>query len=108
MAKSIRADPCLPAAFSVPVAVVDPVRTAHAGGGAGELVDLGGHQAVAGEGQELADQVGIGTFSISSSSAILSSVIVVVSGSLQRSCNPNPYRRPAMTASRAARLRPTR
>ena len=46
--------------FPVSIAVVDPVRAAHPAGGAGELSDLGGHQSLAGEGQQLTDQIGIG------------------------------------------------
>ena len=44
----------------VAVAVVDAVRAAHPGGSAGELVDLGRHQPLAGERQQLTDQIGIG------------------------------------------------
>jgi len=67
MARSIRPtrvfrrsgeDPDRPVATAV--AVADPLRAAHEGGRRGELVDLGGHQPVAGEGRELADQVVIG------------------------------------------------
>jgi hypothetical protein len=41
--------------------MVDPIRAACPGGSAGELVDLGRHQPLASEGQELTDQVRIGT-----------------------------------------------
>jgi hypothetical protein len=36
------------------------VRAAHPVGSAGELIDLGGHQPLAGKRQQLTDQIGIG------------------------------------------------
>jgi sugar/nucleoside kinase (ribokinase family) len=50
----------LPAALAVAVPVVGPVRGARPAGGAGELLDLGRHQPLGGERQELADQVRVG------------------------------------------------
>ena len=43
------------------MAMVDPVRAPRPGGSAGKSVDLGRHQPLAGIGQQLADQVRIGT-----------------------------------------------
>lgn len=84
---------------------IRPTRAAHAGGRTRELIDLDRHQPVAGKRQELADQIMIGAL-LGSSSAILSSVIVVISGAVQVR-QPSPYRRPAVTASPAAPLPPT-
>src|SRR4051794_33768782 len=54
------ADAGLPAALAVAVPVVDPVRGTGTAGGAGQLLDLGRHQPLGGERQELADQVRVG------------------------------------------------
>src|SRR5215218_4352563 len=55
------ADAGLPATLAVAVPVVDPLRAPHPGRGPGEPVDLGLHQPLARVGQQLANQVRIGT-----------------------------------------------
>jgi hypothetical protein len=55
------ADPGLPTTLPVAVSVVDPLRAPHPSRSPGEPVDLGRHQPLAGIGQQLANQVRIGT-----------------------------------------------
>src|SRR5690349_16353231 len=81
--------------------MIEAIRAAHPGWNSGQGLDFQVHQALGGKGEHVADQIGVSPFSISSISAILSSVIVV-SGLRVRCRNPNSNRRPAMTTSSVA------
>ena len=91
-------DAGLPATLPVPIAVVDPLRAPRSGCSASKLVDLSRHQPLAGIGQQLADQVRIGTLldQLQQRHSLVGHRRLRC-GSRPR--NPDLYRRPAMTAS---------
>ena len=88
----------------VSVTVVEAIRAAHPGGSAGELIDLGGHQPLAGKRQQFTDQIGIGPLL----DQLEQGHFLVGHRRLRfgsRLATPNLYRRPAMAASTSPRLR---